>query len=129
MKGNGLLYEGFLRSVRQFPKRLALEVENRVITYADLQQRAFSFAATLQKHDVTDQPPMTAVFGYGSATGFAGLLAILFRGHGYVPLNRTFPPERSKLKLERSGCRAVIVDESSAAQLRQGLEGPLPFGI
>jgi len=86
MKGNGLLYEGFLRSVRQFPKRLALEVENRVIKYSDLQQRALRVARTLQKLCATDQPPLAAIFGYRCATGFAGLLAILFRGHGYVPL-------------------------------------------
>ena len=94
MKDNGLLYEGFLKSARQFPKRPASEVENRVITYSDLQQRALRLARTLQKHCATDQPPLTAVFGYRSATAFAGVLATLFRGHGYVPLNLTFPPFR-----------------------------------
>ncbi len=62
MKGNGLLYEGFLRSVRQFPKRLALEVENRVIKYSDLQQRALRVARTLQKLCATDQPPLDCRF-------------------------------------------------------------------
>jgi amino acid adenylation domain-containing protein len=123
MKDNALLYEGFLRSARQFPSRAALEVENRVITYSDLRQRAFRLAASLQKHHVSDQPPLTAVFAYRSATAYAGVLAALFRGHGYVPLNRTFPPERSKLMLERSGCRTLIVDELSASQLPKVLQG------
>src|SRR2546423_9168349 len=53
---------------------------------------------------------------------FAGVLAALLRGHGYVPLNRTFPQQRTAQMLERSGCRAVVVDEGSADQLDEVLE-------
>jgi amino acid adenylation domain-containing protein len=123
MTNSGLIYEGFLRSAGKFPQRPALEVANRVVSYSDLRQRAFQLAATLQKSDLSNQPPLTAVFGYRSVTAFAGILAALLRGHGYVPLNRTFPPERTKLMLERSGCRALVVDEVSAAQLPGVLEG------
>jgi amino acid adenylation domain-containing protein len=41
----------------------------------------------------------------------------LLAGHGYVPLNRTFPTERTRIMLERSGARSLIVDEESLAQL------------
>jgi acyl-CoA synthetase (AMP-forming)/AMP-acid ligase II len=78
MKDNGLIYEGFLESAHQFPNRPALEVESSVITYSDLRQRVFRLAASLQKHDVSGQPALTAVFGYRSATAYAGLLAALF---------------------------------------------------
>lgn len=123
MKNGRLLHEGFLASANQFPNRPALEVESSVITYSDLRQRALRLAATLQKREIPDQPPLTAIFGYRSTTAFAGVLAALFRGHGYVPLNRTFPPERTKLMLEGSGCRTLIVDELSASQLPQVLQG------
>jgi amino acid adenylation domain-containing protein len=122
MTNSGSIYEGFLRSACEFPQRPALEVANRVVSYSDLQQRAFQLAATLQKYELSNQPPLTAVFGYRSVTAFAGIQAVLLRGHGYVPLNRTFPPERTKLMLERSGCRALVVDELSAAQLPRVLE-------
>jgi amino acid adenylation domain len=123
MSKTGLIYEGFLRSVCEFPQRPALEVANRAVSYSDLRQKAFQLAATLHKHELSDQPALTAVFGYRSVTAFAGILAALLRGHGYVPLNRTFPPERTKLMLERSGCRALVVDELSAALLPAVLEG------
>jgi amino acid adenylation domain-containing protein len=123
MTESGSIYEGFLRSARDFPHRPALEIANRVVSYSDLQQRAFQLAATLQKYELSDQPPLTAIFGYRSVTAFAGVLATLLRGHGYVPLNRMFPPERTKLMLERSGCRALVVDQLSAAQLPKVLEG------
>jgi amino acid adenylation domain-containing protein len=69
-----------------------------------------------------DGPVRTAVFAHRSATAFAGVLATLLRGHGYVPLNRTFPPQRTALMLNRSGCRTVIVDERSADELDPVLE-------
>jgi amino acid adenylation domain-containing protein len=123
MNKNGLIYEGFLRSASAFPHRPALKLANRSITYLELSKRAFQLAATLQRYELSNEPPLTAVFGYRSVTAFAGILAALLRGHGYVPLNRTFPPERTKLMLERSGCRAIVVDELSAAQLLRVLEG------
>ena len=54
---------------------------------------------------------------------FTCALPALLRGHGYVPLNRTFRPERTKFMLDPSGCRALVVDELSAAQLPRVLEG------
>jgi amino acid adenylation domain-containing protein len=106
-----------------FPDRPALEVDGREHTYAELAGEAASLAATLAAHRAPDGPPLTAVFAYRSATAFAGVLGALLSGHGYVPLNRTFPPERSRAMLERSGCRAVVVDAASEPQLDQILEG------
>ena len=117
------LWSGFWRSARAFPDRPALEVGGREQTYAELAAQAASLAATLGAHCPPGGPPLTAVFAYRSATAFAGVLGALLSGHGYVPLNRTFPPERSRAMLERSGCRAVIVDEGSEPQLGPVLEG------
>jgi amino acid adenylation domain-containing protein len=50
-------------------------------------------------------------------TAYAGILGALFHGHGYVPLNPSFPAERSAKMLERAGARALIVDALAAAQL------------
>ena len=115
---NFSLHSAFLRSAERFGDRSALEVEGRISTYSELRALAESIAATLLVHDDPNaSPQLTAVFGYRSVVAFAGVLGALARGHGYVPLNRTFPPERTAVMLERSGCRAVIVDEGSASQL------------
>ncbi len=116
------LASGFLKSVEAFGERRAVEVCNEVLTYAELFERAASLAATLNRHDLGSDPPLTAVFAYRSATAFVGVLAALLRGHGYVPLNRTFPPERTRSMLRRSGCRSVVVDETSEKQLPALLE-------
>ena len=118
-----LLHSGFLQSSERYPERLALEVENSRLTYAELRSSATSLAATLNRHASAKGVPLTAVFAYRSPTAFAGVLAALLRGHGYVPLNRTFPPERTKMMLERADCAAVVVDAASAQQLPTILSG------
>ncbi len=108
---------GFLESVERFPGRPALEVEGETLTFADLYERAAAFARTLEWRTPAGGPPLTAVFAYRSVTAFAGVLGALLRGHGYVPLNRTFPPKRNQDMLVRAGCRAIVVDTESAKQL------------
>ncbi|MGD1018635.1 MAG: amino acid adenylation domain-containing protein [Verrucomicrobiia bacterium] len=117
------LCSGFLQSVERVPDRPALEVSGQCLTYAQLFDNAASLSATLAALDTANDPPLTAVFAYRSVTAFAGVLGALLRGHGYVPLNRTFPPDRTRTMLQRSGCQAVIVDAQSESQLTQVLEG------
>ncbi len=120
------LHTGFLRSAEAFPERPALEVAGETLSYAELRDRAASLAATLQREAPGDEPPLTAVFAYRTATAFAGILGSLMRGHGYVPLNRNFPVARTRLMLETAGCRALVVDAESAAQLPEVLAGAEP---
>jgi amino acid adenylation domain-containing protein len=115
------LLSGFLASSEEHPGRPALEVGGEALTYAELRREATALASALgPPHAAT---PLTAVFAYRSRTAFAGVLASLLRGHGYVPLNRTFPPDRTRLMLERSECGTVIVDDESAKQLPAVLKG------
>lgn len=116
------LLAGFLGSLARFPTRLAIEVEGSGLTYADLADMAGRCAALLQEAD-SGSVPLTAVFGQRSKVTFVGVLAALYRGHGYVPLNPTFPIERTRAMLERAGCRAMVVDAEAARQLPMLLEG------
>ena len=127
-KANEALYSGFLATANLSPHRIALEVNSHQVSYGELRERAASIAATLQARSVSEEPPLTAVFAHRSLTAFSGILAVLMRGHGYVPLNRTFPLERTLSMLRLSGCRALVVDEESAAQLDEilsRLDGPV----
>jgi len=117
------LCRGFLASTEYFGGRPAVEVGGTVLTYNELFERSAALAASLSLHQEGNGPPLTGVFAYRSATAFSGILAALMRGHGYVPLNRTFPVERTRTMLKRSGCRALVVDAESEGQLGQVLEG------
>ena len=122
------LFAGFLRSESRFGERLALEVGGETLTYAQLGSRARSLAATLAAATPPGGSPLVGVFAHRSVTAFAGVLGALLDGRGYVALNRKFPLERTRLMLERSDARALIVDPESAEQLEAvvaGLDQPL----
>ena len=114
------LWAGFLRSAELFPARPALFVDGQHRTYSDLRTLACRIAATIQQRQQT--PSLTAVFAYRTQTAFAGVLGSLLAGNGYVPLNRTFPVERTAAMFERSECATIIVDTASLAQLDTLLE-------
>jgi acyl-CoA synthetase (AMP-forming)/AMP-acid ligase II len=114
-----LLWTGFLRSCERFPTRGALDVGGHEVTYQQLANRAKCLAATLEASAVPGAVPLTAVFAYHSETAYAAVLGALMAGNGYVPLNRTFPIDRTRLMLERSMCGSVIVDAGSESQLEK----------
>lgn len=115
------LVSGFISSVDRCPDRLALEVGNDFLTYGALWDQAASLAATLQRCS-PDFPALTAVYAYRTPVAYAGILAALLRGHGYVPLNPRFPIERTRLLLQRTGALSLIVDEEGEKTLVQLLE-------
>jgi amino acid adenylation domain-containing protein len=114
---HGPLVSLFLRSAERFPNHLALEVEEATVTYEELQERALRIAGSL----LAQEPggALTAVYGARSVETFAGILGILLRGHGYVPLNPRFPPLRNAEILERSGCRSVVVADAHVDAVRE----------
>ncbi len=122
-KSAATLCDGFARSAAAFPERTALWVDGRSFTYDELNRDAARLAGLLVASAPEGSPPLTAVFAHRSAVAFTGVLATLIRGHGYVPLNRTFPAERSRVMFERSGCRAIVADALSAEQLPQVVAG------
>jgi amino acid adenylation domain-containing protein len=115
--------QGFLKSVEDFATQSAVEVAGEALSYSALYRRAALVGCTLERLEIESEPRLTAVFASRSVTAFSGVLGSLFRGHGYVPLNRSFPPERTRNMLLRSGCHALIADSESEKQLSQVLEG------
>ena len=127
-KSTAALSRGFLNSSRRFPDRPAIEVAGHEVSYRELAQRAMRLAATIETEVPLGGVPLTAVYAYRSETAYAAVLGALLAGHGYVPLNRTFPVNRTRLMLERSMCRCIVVDAGSEPQLDAllaGVETPL----
>src|SRR5205823_1722515 len=118
-----LLWSDLLESAKRFPNRLAIEIASHQISYQEVAQRAQSLAATIQKTVGHGSIPLTGIFAYRSETAYVGVVGALMAGHGYVPLNRTFPIDRTRLMLEKSMCRTVIVDTESEPQPEKILLG------
>src|SRR5438477_349340 len=117
------LWSGFIRSWRRSSDRAAIKVAGEEVSYSKLAHGAMRLAATIQTKVPGGGVPLTAVFAYRSETAYAAVLGTSMAGHGYVPLNRTFPLERTRLMLERSRCRSIVVDAGSEAQLEGLLAG------
>jgi amino acid adenylation domain-containing protein len=117
------LLSGFARSVEALPDRPALEVAGETLSFAELGRRAAGIAAAIAARGPQGGPPLTAVYASRSPTAFAGVLGALWAGHGYVPLNPSFPVQRCREMLLRSGCRTLVVDGAAADKLGQLLEG------
>jgi amino acid adenylation domain-containing protein len=117
------LLSGFAHSVEALPDRPALEVAGETLTFGELGQRAASIAAAIADRGPQGAPPLTAVYASRSPTAFAGVLGALWAGHGYVPLNPSFPVQRCREMLLRSGCRTLVADGAAAGKVEELLEG------
>jgi amino acid adenylation domain-containing protein len=117
------LYSGFLESCEKFPNRPALDVQNQVLSYRELKDQAASLALTLEINAPEEPHPLTALLANRSVTAHSGILAILFRGHGYVPLNPAFPVKRLRWILEHTECASLIIDSEGEKKIDELLEG------
>ena len=122
MQSQRLLWHGVLAASEEFPDRAACQVLCP-LSYRSLVDQAKRIAATIQREGVKNAVPLTCVFGNHSETAYTAVLGTLMAGHGYVPLNRAFPLDRTRLMLERSMCRSLVVDGESEAKLEALLEG------
>jgi amino acid adenylation domain-containing protein len=111
------LWSGFMRSAEQFPERAAVVVDGASLSYQQLRQIAIRIAASIQAYNDPSSPPLTAILANRSATAFAGVLGSLLAGHGYVPLNPTFPDSRTMVMFSQAQCRSIVVDSGSMGQL------------
>jgi amino acid adenylation domain-containing protein len=107
VSGLGRLFE---ESAERHADHPALVVNGETYRYGDLHARARAVAAAIR--DVDDGgSPLGAICAERSLAAYVGILGTLLAGRGYVPLNPSFPPERTRAMLERSGARTAVADD------------------
>ncbi|MBF0427651.1 MAG: AMP-binding protein [Magnetococcales bacterium] len=94
--------------------RPALFVDEKYYSYAQLLQVVLQIASAIERLDPTPQHPTVGLFGYRSMTAYASVLAILYAGKGYVPLNPNFPIDRNLHITNLSGVTLLILDAQCA---------------
>jgi acyl-coenzyme A synthetase/AMP-(fatty) acid ligase len=62
------------------------------------------------------------VLGERTATPYAAILGAALAGCCYVPLNPKFPAERNRTILQRSGARALVIDDAMGREQGAALE-------
>ncbi len=111
------LVTGFLASADNFPDRPAVQIRQEKISYSQLRTLAKRIAGTLQAHVQSEEHALTGVFGHRSFAAFAGVLGSLLLGDAYVPLNPSFPQERTLQMIKRARLTKIVVEEQSLQQL------------
>ena len=134
MSGAGLVVDrvdgrslrtGFLRSAAYLPDRPCLVVKGTTYSYAEVERAARTWAQAIVG-SLGRPAQRVGVFGYRSFVSYAGVLAASFSGATFVPLNPTFPRERTREMVRQAELDAIIVDEGALGQLAEVLEGVAP---
>ncbi|MDT0343937.1 AMP-binding protein [Streptomyces litchfieldiae] len=134
-----VLYDWFDRSVMAHPARTALEVEEHVLTYAELARVVRGLAGALVECHGGTAPRRVGLLAGRTLAAYAGYLAILCLGSTPVPLNVRFPPARNADIAAAAGLDLVIstdaeraaevgttVYEASPGRLAEFAHGPAP---
>jgi amino acid adenylation domain-containing protein len=108
------LAERILRIAHDTPERIALEVAGEAWSYAELVGAAQELAARLPEPAPEGPQPVTAVMAGRQVSAYLTVLAALFRGHAWVPINPRHPAGRNADILLRSGAGRLIAGELSA---------------
>lgn len=116
------LHSGFLRHTALSPQGIALVIGARSYTYAELFETAARWAARLREAG-KGHVARVGVFAYRNETSYVGVLASLFAGAAFVPLNRKFPIERTRSMIAQANLDVLIVDAESLPQVHEVTRG------
>ncbi|WCR12302.1 LLM class flavin-dependent oxidoreductase [Paracoccus stylophorae] len=108
------VHHAFEAQAARTPDAIALTVEDRDLTYAQLNERANRAAHVLRQMGV-EPGALVGVHTGRSEHLLIGTLAIMKAGGAYVPLDPAYPADRIALYIEDSGC-TVIVTEAALSQ-------------
>ncbi|HEY0062240.1 MAG TPA: amino acid adenylation domain-containing protein [Telluria sp.] len=111
------LLAGFLRSCAKHPDAEALRIGPDHWSYRELELLARRWASVLLEANSGARPARVAVFASRSLTAYVGVLAALYAGAAFVPLNPRFPAARTRAMLEQAQVSAIIADAGAAALL------------
>ena len=104
------------------PGQLAVICGEDRLTYAGLHARATALAAALRAAGARPDVPV-AVAADRSAHALVAVLAVLYAGGAYLPLDPGYPPERLRYTLADSGAVAITGTPQATAALHQAAPG------
>lgn len=115
---DALIHELFEAQVRRTPDAIAIVVQRRPLTYADLNAKANQLARCLIKHGVGPDV-LVGLCLDRSLDLIIGLLAIHKAGGAYVPMDPTYPKDRLAFMLEDAEPAVLLTQEALVSSLPQ----------
>jgi amino acid adenylation domain-containing protein len=123
---NRSLGSRFFEHATAHPDAVALVIGRREYTYAETALTVRRWAAGLVEA-CGGRPGRVGVLARRSEVGYLGVLAALYAGAAFVPLNPRFPTMRTRMMVEQAELDAIIADPGSAhllADVTGGLSSP-----
>lgn len=109
--------ENILVSIKIGSNNISFFIAGKSYTYTQLKERVIIIQGTLPANDITIGISMD-----DDLDTYAGILAILFSGKAYVPLNPLNPLERNQSVIEQANIGFVLCAEKENANTHNGLK-------
>lgn len=111
----------FEKVVRRFPEKVALVMNNKQVTYRELNNKSNQLAHYLKENGV-DKETFVGLAMERSIALFIGMLGILKAGGAIVPLDPNYPKERLEFMLKETNLSIVITQKHLEKQLPSNSE-------
>jgi len=99
----------FEQNAEQKPEAVAVEFQNEIITYRELNQRSNRLAHYLLQLNLSPEIPL-GICVKRSPTMLVALLAVLKAGCAYIPLDPAYPKERIRYILDDAGVTFLLTE-------------------
>lgn len=110
------LQAGFAAAAARTPDAPALLVRGTVRTYGEMDDTARRWAQLITS-TLGHPAARVGVFGSRSEVAYTGVIAALYSGATFVPLNPRFPTDRTCRMMQLADLDAIIVDKLASQQL------------
>jgi len=116
---NKCVHQLFEAQVEQTPNAVAVQFEDRHLTYLELNEQANQLAAQLRDLGVSRQA-LVGLCTERSLEMMIGMLGILKAGSAYVPLDPSYPLERLEFMLADAEANVLVTQKSFHLRLGDG---------
>jgi len=113
LESNLCLHQLFEAQAARVPDRTAIVLEDRKLTYRELDQRANQIADVLRGQGVGPEG-IVAVYLERSFELIASILGILKAGGAYLPIDPAYPQARARFMLEDAGVKVLLTQQKLA---------------
>ena len=128
--------ELFRETVRENPDRPALRIDDREMSYADLDRITHTIACNLKTMHGVSGGDVVGILMARNQWAVIGFIGVLKAGATYLPIDPDYPPDRVDYMVTDSSCRLILSDREmadtwSASSTRllniRDLQEPLPL--
>ncbi|MDF2883264.1 MAG: amino acid adenylation domain protein, partial [Clostridiaceae bacterium] len=104
------IHELFEIQANRTPNNIAIEFEEKKLTYMELNEKSNRLATTLREKGIK-KDNIVGMMVEKSIEMIVGMLAILKAGGAYLPINLQFPKDRIKYMLEDSNAKILLTQD------------------